>query len=65
MDVKRLGRVEYQDALDLQQTLVEQRKRGEIGDQLLLLERMPQVPVGATFQALNFVFRGDVDGRGM
>ena len=46
MDVKRLGRVEYQDALDLQQTLVEQRKRGEIGDQLLLLEHPPVITLG-------------------
>ena len=46
MDVKRLGRVEYQDALDLQQTLVEQRKRGEIGDQLLLLEHPDVITLG-------------------
>ena len=46
MDVKRLGRIEYQDALDLQQTLVEQRKRGEIGDQLLLLEHPDVITLG-------------------
>ena len=46
MDVRRLGRMGYQDALDLQQTLVEQRKRGEIGDQLLLLEHPDVITLG-------------------
>ena len=36
MDVRRLGLIDYQAGLDLQQALVEQRKRGEIPDQLLL-----------------------------
>jgi lipoyl(octanoyl) transferase len=44
--VGRLGRVEYQAALDLQQTLVEQRKRGEIPDQLLLLEHPDVITLG-------------------
>ena len=46
MDVRRLGRIEYQDALDLQRDLVEQRKRGEIGDQLLLLEHPDVITLG-------------------
>ena len=46
MDVRRLGRIDYQDALDLQRDLVEQRKRGEIADQLLLLEHPDVITLG-------------------
>jgi len=45
-DVRRLGLVDYADGLELQQTLVEQRKRGEIGDQLLLLEHPDVITLG-------------------
>jgi len=44
--VRRLGRVGYEDGLALQQTLVEQRKRGEIPDQLLLLEHPDVITLG-------------------
>ncbi len=44
--VRKLGRVSYADALALQQELVEQRRRGEIGDQLLLLEHPPVITLG-------------------
>jgi lipoyl(octanoyl) transferase len=46
LDVKRLGLVGYDAALQLQQTLVEQRKRGEIADQLLLLEHPHVITLG-------------------
>ena len=46
MDVRRLGLLEYQRALDLQRELVEQRKRDEIGDQLLLLEHPHVITLG-------------------
>ena len=46
MDVRRLGRVGYQEALDLQADLVERRRRGEIGDTLLLLEHPPVITLG-------------------
>ena len=46
LEVQRLGRVGYTDALDLMQQLVEQRKRGEIPDQLLLLEHPPVITLG-------------------
>jgi lipoyl(octanoyl) transferase len=47
VDVKRLGLVDYQAALDLQKALVEQRKQGLIPDQLLLLEHPPVITLGA------------------
>lgn len=46
MDVRRLGTVDYQAALDLQQTLVEQRKQGLIPDHLLLLEHPHVITLG-------------------
>jgi len=46
LEVRRLGTIGYQDGLALQQTLVERRKRGEIGDQLLLLEHPHVITLG-------------------
>jgi lipoyl(octanoyl) transferase len=46
VDVRRLGTIDYQAALDLQQTLVEQRKQGLIPDQLLLLEHPHVITLG-------------------
>ena len=46
LEVRRLGRIGYQEALDLQADLVEQRRRGEIGDTLLLLEHPPVITLG-------------------
>ena len=47
MDVRRLGVVDYQAALELQRGLVEQRKEGLIPDQLLLLEHPHVITLGA------------------
>jgi lipoyl(octanoyl) transferase len=44
--VKRLGLVDYQSALELQKTLVDQRKQGLIPDQLLLLEHPHVITLG-------------------
>ena len=46
LEVRRLGRVDYAEALELQKTLVEQRKRGLIPDQLLLLEHPEVITLG-------------------
>ena len=46
LEVRRLGRVEYADGLALQQRLVEERKRSEIPDQLLLLEHPDVITLG-------------------
>lgn len=45
-DVRRLGRVSYEDGLALQAELVEARKAGAIGDTLLLLEHPPVITLG-------------------
>jgi len=46
LTVRALGEIDYQEALDLQRELVEQRKRGDIGDQLLLLEHPHVITLG-------------------
>jgi lipoyl(octanoyl) transferase len=46
LEVRRLGTVGYQAALDLQAQLVEQRKQALIPDQLLLLEHPPVITLG-------------------
>ena len=47
MDVRRLGRIGYEEALKLQKQIVEERKKGLISDQLLLLEHPPVITLGA------------------
>ena len=46
IQVRRLGRVEYETGVDLQKQLVEARRTGEIGDTLLLLEHPPVITLG-------------------
>jgi lipoyl(octanoyl) transferase len=46
LEIRRLGRVGYGAAFELQQALVEQRKQGEISDTLLLLEHPPVITEG-------------------
>ena len=46
--LRELGRLEYGAALALQRELVEQRKRGEIRDQLLTLEHPHVITLGRT-----------------
>ena len=46
IEVQRLGVVSYAEGLEIQKTLVEQRKAGTIHDQLLLLEHPPVITLG-------------------
>ncbi len=48
MDFRWLGTVSYADGLELQNELVAQRHRGEIGDTVLLLEHEPVYTIGRT-----------------
>jgi len=48
MDFRWLGTLSYADGLVLQNGLVEQRHRGEIGDTVLLLEHEPVYTIGRT-----------------
>jgi lipoyl(octanoyl) transferase len=46
VQVRRLGVIPYADGLEIQKQLVEQRRAGEIPDQLLLLEHPPVITLG-------------------
>lgn len=46
LEVRRLGVIGYGEGVELQQSLVEQRKAGSIPDQLLLLEHPPVITLG-------------------
>jgi lipoyl(octanoyl) transferase len=46
VSIRRLGRIEYADALEMQKALVEDRRAGRIGDTLLLLEHPPVITLG-------------------
>lgn len=48
MQVRRLGLTPYAAALELQKTLVEQRRRGDVPDQLLLLEHPHVITLGTS-----------------
>jgi lipoyl(octanoyl) transferase len=46
IEVRRLGRVPYGEALELQRALVEDRRAGRVGDLLLIVEHPPVVTLG-------------------
>jgi lipoyl(octanoyl) transferase len=46
LEVRRLGRMPYGEALDLQRRLVEQRRAGTVGDLLLLVEHPSVLTLG-------------------
>jgi len=50
-----LGRIGYAEAFDLQQRLVEERKRGAIPDQLLLLEHPHTITLGRNGRMENLL----------
>jgi len=47
LEVRRLGRVPYGAALEMQRELVERRRAGEVGDVLLLLEHPHVITLGS------------------
>jgi len=53
--VRDLGRIGYAEAFDLQQRLVEERKRGAIPDQLLLLEHPHTITLGRNGRMENLL----------
>ena len=60
LDVRRLGRISYASGLQLQQGLVEERKRGAVPDTLLLLEHDPVVTLGRNARKENLLVSEDL-----
>jgi len=54
-----LGRMDYGEAFEWQRALVEQRKRGEIADQLLIVEHPHTITLGRNGHMENLVARED------
>jgi len=61
--VRELGRIDYGPALELQKSLEAERKRGEIPDQLLLLEHPHVITLGRNGHMENLLAGEDVLGR--
>ena len=57
--LRELGRVDYGQALEWQQRLVAARQRGEIPDQLLLLEHPHVITLGRNGQPKNLLASGE------
>lgn len=55
-----LGRVDYAEALELQRSLVEQRKRGEIPDQFLIVEHPHTITLGRNGHMENLLAREEI-----
>jgi lipoyl(octanoyl) transferase len=55
ISVVQLGTVSYQQGLDLQRILIEQRKQGAISDTLLLLEHSPVITLGRNAKRTNVI----------
>jgi lipoyl(octanoyl) transferase len=60
LDVRRLGRIPYASGIALQERLVEERKRGEVTDTLLLLEHDPVVTLGRNARKENLLMPEDL-----
>lgn len=57
---RELGRIAYREAFELQQQLVAERKLGQIGDQLLLLEHPHVITLGRNGHLENLLAGNDV-----
>ena len=58
--LRELGRIDYGKALELQQDLARQRKQGQIGDQLLLLEHAHVITLGRNGRMENLLASEEV-----
>jgi lipoyl(octanoyl) transferase len=59
-EVRDLGRLRYADAFELQRTFVEHRKRGEVPDQLLIVEHPHVITMGRNGREENMLASPDV-----
>jgi lipoate-protein ligase B len=60
IDVKRLGIMDYQDALNLQFEYLDKRISGDIGDTLILLEHTPTITIGRNGNKENLLISESV-----
>ena len=55
-----LGRIDYAEAFELQRALVDQRKRGEIPDQFLIVEHPHTITLGRNGRMENLLAREEI-----
>jgi len=58
-----LGRIDYAEAFELQRALVDQRKRGEIPDQFLIVEHPHTITLGRNGHMENLLAHGEILDR--
>jgi len=58
--VEWLGQVDYSESLDLQDRAREERRRGEAGDRLLLLEHPPVITLGRSADRENLLLSSEL-----
>jgi len=64
LNIVSLGRVDYMEALDLQEKLLAKRQQGEIGNTLLLLEHPPVLTLGKRGLYSNIIVpRAELDAN--
>ena len=56
LNVVTLGKMDYQEALDLQFKLLEKRQKGEIDDTILIVEHPPVITLGRNAKRENVLF---------
>ena len=61
--VRELGRIDYGQALELQQQLATQRKQGTVGDHLLLLEHPHVITLGRNGHVENLLASDEILSR--
>lgn len=61
--VRELGRMDYGEALELQQQIATQRKQGTVGDHLLLLEHPHVITLGRNGHLENLLASDEILGR--
>lgn len=62
-ELRNLGRLDYEAALALQRELVEQRKRGEIPDQFLIVEHPHVITLGRNARTEHLLARPEILAR--
>jgi len=62
-ELRDLGRMGYAEAFDVQRSMVEQRKRGEIPDQLLIVEHPPVITMGRNARDENVLAGAELLSR--
>jgi lipoyl(octanoyl) transferase len=63
LQLRLLGRIPYQEALAVQETLVAARRAGEVPDQLLLLEHPHVITMGSSSKEENLLLSREERGR--